>query len=241
MLYTQNDVKKLGTILGVWAHPDDEIFSCSGLMHAACLNGQKVISITATYGDAGESADETKWPKKDLGKIRKKESEAALAHIGNVQQHWLGYSDGKLSRVGNDEALDKIINLIKDEKIDTILTFEEQGITGHEDHKTVHRWSVQLAEKLGINNVLCSVETQEFYESHGKELHKKHNIYFNVDKPNCVCRTDADVCFELTEEFRKIKLAALKAHESQTSNLFSSAEGRQAIRALATTECYIYI
>jgi LmbE family N-acetylglucosaminyl deacetylase len=241
MLYTQNDVKKLGTILGIWAHPDDEVFSCSGLMHAACLNGQKVISITATYGDAGESADDSKWPKKDLGKIRKKESEAALSYIGNIEQHWLGYGDGKINAVNADGAVDKIMKIIELEKIHTILTFEEQGITGHEDHKTVHRWSAQLAKKLGIENVLCSVETQEYYESHGKELDKKHNIYYNVDKPNCVCRADADVCFELPEEFRKIKLAALKAHESQTSQLFASLDGKQAVKALVITECYVYV
>lgn len=239
MLYKQSDVKRLGTVLGVWAHPDDEIFSCAGLMHAACLNGQKVISITATYGDAGESADENKWPKSELSNIRKSESEKAIELIGNVEQHWLGFEDGKLSEVDIDEAINKIYELVSNEKINTIITFEEQGITGHEDHKTVHKWSVHLAKKLGVSRVLCSAESQEFYETHGKKLHEKHNIYFNIDKPNCVCKVDADVCFELPEEFKKVKMAALKAHASQTSKLFSNPDSAKAIAVLAEAECFI--
>jgi len=32
---SRNDIKMLGTILSVWAHPDDETFSCAGIMAQA--------------------------------------------------------------------------------------------------------------------------------------------------------------------------------------------------------------
>ena len=108
MVYSQKDVKSLGTILGIWAHPDDEIFSAAGLMNYACKNEQKIISITATYGDAGETADEEKWPKNKLAQIRKEESDNALKLIGNIEQHWLGFKDGKLQEVDIKEAIEKI-------------------------------------------------------------------------------------------------------------------------------------
>lgn len=240
MYYSQEDIKKLGTILGVWAHPDDEIFSCAGLMHAAVLNNQNVISVTATYGDAGESADEARWPKSELSKIRKAESEKANEIIGGAEQHWLEYKDGQLKNVKTKEAVDKIISTIGKKKIDTIVTFETEGITGHEDHKTVHKWSLKLAEKIGIKNVLCAVESQEFYDSHGRELDAKHNIYFNIDKPNCVCKSDADVCLELPKEFRLVKHKALQAHASQTSEILASNEGLEAIDAMCECECYVF-
>jgi LmbE family N-acetylglucosaminyl deacetylase len=239
MKYNTSDVKKLGTILGVWAHPDDEIFSCAGLMHAACLNGQKVISITATFGDAGESANEEKWPKAQLAEIRKKESENAMEIIGEVEQHWLGYKDGKLKEVDLSKVVNEIHELLAGQKIDTIITFEEQGITGHDDHKTVHKWSKKLADKLVVANILCSVESQEFYESYGKKLHDKHNIYFNIDIPKYVSKNEADICFELSEECKEIKLKALKAHASQTSGLFRDSFGREAVIAMTTCESFI--
>ncbi len=52
-LLTQSDVAQLGTILGIWAHPDDETWSSAGLMAMAADNGQRVVCVTATYGENG--------------------------------------------------------------------------------------------------------------------------------------------------------------------------------------------
>src|SRR3990170_5660884 len=43
----------LGTILGVWAHPDDETYLCGGLMARAVRAGDRVVCITATRGGLG--------------------------------------------------------------------------------------------------------------------------------------------------------------------------------------------
>lgn len=241
MVYTVKDISKLGTILGVWAHPDDDVFSSAGLMATANHNGQKIIIITATYGDAGETANEQKWPKENLADIRKEESAKALELLGEIEQHWLGYNDGKLAEVNIDEAVDKIVSLVVDKKIDTIITFEEHGITGHDDHKTVHKWSNKLAKKLHVKNLLCAVESQEFYDEYGKELDKKYNIYFKTDKPRCVCKEDADLCFELPEKTADIKQEALKAHASQTAGIFADAQDRKAILAMSKCECFVLV
>jgi LmbE family N-acetylglucosaminyl deacetylase len=34
-------INSLGTIMSVWAHPDDETFTCAGIMRQAVNNGQK--------------------------------------------------------------------------------------------------------------------------------------------------------------------------------------------------------
>lgn len=239
MHYSVDDIKKFGTVLGVWAHPDDEVFSCAGLMQAAAQNGQKVISVTATYGDAGQSANEKKWPKKRLAEIRKQESDDALQLLGDIEQHWLGHKDGQLNVMDMKEAVEKIQSIIQNRKIDTILTFEKQGITGHEDHKAVHAWAVALAEKIPNVQILCAVENSEFYEEYGKKLHEKYNVYFNVKKPNVACIADVDVCFELPENFKQTKLASLKKHASQTATMFASKEGLEALNALCKYECFL--
>ena len=52
-------MKDLGTILGVWAHPDDEGYLSAGIMAQAMRNGQRVVCVTATRGEA---ADPEQWP-----------------------------------------------------------------------------------------------------------------------------------------------------------------------------------
>src|SRR5438552_853733 len=42
------DVSELGTILGVWAHPDDEAYLSAALMAAARRNDQRVYVVTET-------------------------------------------------------------------------------------------------------------------------------------------------------------------------------------------------
>lgn len=41
-------VANLGTILGVWAHPDDETYLSAGLMASAVRSGCRVVCVTAT-------------------------------------------------------------------------------------------------------------------------------------------------------------------------------------------------
>ncbi len=54
---------ELGTILGVWAHPDDEAYLMAGTALVAAAAGSTIACVTATAGDAGESADEDRWPR----------------------------------------------------------------------------------------------------------------------------------------------------------------------------------
>ena len=49
-----------GTLLGVWAHPDDEAYLSGGLMAAATGAGRRVVVVTATYGELGTS-DPERW------------------------------------------------------------------------------------------------------------------------------------------------------------------------------------
>ena len=52
------DVRTLGTILGVWAHPDDEAYLSAGVMAMATRAGSRVVCVTATRGELG-STDST--------------------------------------------------------------------------------------------------------------------------------------------------------------------------------------
>ena len=83
---------ELGTILGVWAHPDDETYLSAGLMAAAVDAGSRVVCITATRGEGG-SMDEEQWPPESMGQVREQELIRSLAAIGVTEHHWLDLPD----------------------------------------------------------------------------------------------------------------------------------------------------
>ena len=79
---TATDIPDLGTILSVWAHPDDESYCCAGLMATAVRRGRRVVCVTATRGELG-STDPDRWPPgQPLADVRTKELAACLAEMG---------------------------------------------------------------------------------------------------------------------------------------------------------------
>src|SRR6478609_10639801 len=84
----------LGTILGVWAHPDDETWLSAVHMMRAIRAGQRVVCVTATRGELG-STDPERWPAgQQLAAVRTVEMEQALSRLGVTEHHWLDYPDG---------------------------------------------------------------------------------------------------------------------------------------------------
>src|SRR3954454_8062763 len=135
----------LGTVLSVWAHPDDETYLCGGLMSDAVRRGNRVVCVTATRGELG-SPDEERWPPGALlAEVRTKELMEALAELGVVEHVWLDYPDGGCSDADAVEAIGRLRAIVADVAPDTVLTFGPDGITGHDDHITVGRWATEAA------------------------------------------------------------------------------------------------
>ena len=99
-----DDVRTLGTIVGVWAHPDDEAYLSAGLMAAAVDAGNRVVCVTATRGERGTS-DARTWPPARLARVREAELEASLAAVGVREHHWLDYPDGACATVPAPTAI----------------------------------------------------------------------------------------------------------------------------------------
>lgn len=234
---TTQDIKKLGTILSIWAHPDDESFCAGGLLAAAVQNGQKVVCITATKGEAGVK-DESRWPAARLAEIRTKEMAQALKCLGCTEHHWLGYADGGCASVASVEAERKIQTLIEKYQPNTIITFGPDGLTGHPDHQTVSKWVLAVVEASHRQiNVFQVVQTPETYEDM-KVADEQFNIYFNTSKPPLVNAQDCAIVLELPEELLDKKYQALKAQPSQTEDLLSRFS-EEFIRKMFRTEAFV--
>lgn len=157
------DVASLGTILSVWAHPDDEGYCCGAIMAAALDAGQRVVCVTATRGELG-STDEQRWPPgAALAEVRTKELAASLAELGVTEHHWLDYPDGGCADVDDDEAAARLRAIIDDVRPDTILTFGPDGATWHPDHIAVSRWC-HLATRGTAVRVFNQTNTPEWLE-----------------------------------------------------------------------------
>ncbi|MEV1053683.1 PIG-L family deacetylase [Streptomyces sp. NPDC049887] len=137
---TATEVAGLGTVLGVWAHPDDEAYLSGGLMALARDGGSRVVCVTATRGERGTEHPEV-WPPDRLGAARTRELGHCLAILGVHEHHWLGHPDGRCSAVPRPRAVARLRNLIERVRPDTVLTFGPDGITGHPDHRAVSAWT----------------------------------------------------------------------------------------------------
>jgi LmbE family N-acetylglucosaminyl deacetylase len=108
-------VRELGTILGVWAHPDDEAYLSAALMAEARDAGQSVVVATATDGELGGEG-----PVADRRRLEVMES---LAVVGVTDHRWLGFRDGQCAGV-SPEVGDRVVRaLIEQVHPDTVVTF----------------------------------------------------------------------------------------------------------------------
>ena len=151
-------IADLGTILSVWAHPDDEGYCCGAIMADAVRRGQRVVCVTATRGEHG-STDETRWPNgAELATIRTRELADSLSVLGVSEHHWLDYPDGGCADVPPAEGVARIRQFVDDVRPDTVLCFGPDGGTWHPDHIATSDWATAAAAGTGAR-VLHSMHT----------------------------------------------------------------------------------
>jgi LmbE family N-acetylglucosaminyl deacetylase len=209
----------LGTILSIWAHPDDETYLAAGIMAAARDRGQRVVCASATAGEHG-SADPVAWPPARLGRVRRWEATAALAVLG-VQEHQVrGLPDGGLAGC-EAEGLAWAGGLLDEIEPDTILTFGPDGMTYHPDHVAVHRWVTEAWRRRGCRaRLLYAAPTVEHLDRFG-DLYEAWNMYMSDERPAGVPAGHLALHLQVDGPALERKLAALRAMASQTHDLIA--------------------
>ena len=76
------DTDTLPSLMGIWAHPDDESFGTAGTMARATASGHSVAVVCATRGEEGEIADPALANPENLGEVREQELRRACAAVG---------------------------------------------------------------------------------------------------------------------------------------------------------------
>jgi LmbE family N-acetylglucosaminyl deacetylase len=228
-------VPDLGTILSVWAHPDDESYACAGIMAAAVRAGRRVVCVTATRGELG-STDPQRWPAGPaLAEVRTRELAACLAEIGVTEHRWLDYPDGGCADIDPRAAVARLREIVETVSPDTVLTFGPDGGTYHPDHIAVSRWvSAATADHpAAVHHVTSTPAWQRaMFDVVGREavmMADREPVTHPVD--------ECSIYVTLTGELLEMKHRAMLCQESQVGPLLA-AFGAESYRALLAEEAY---
>jgi LmbE family N-acetylglucosaminyl deacetylase len=126
MTESVSGVAGLGTVPGIWAHPDDEAYLSGCLMAMARDGGSRAVCVTATRGELGTPDPET-WPPQRLAAERTAELAHCLGVLGLSEHPWLGYRDGRCANVPVPDAVGNLRDLIDAVGPDTALTFSPRA------------------------------------------------------------------------------------------------------------------
>ncbi len=148
----------------VHAHPDDETIGTGGVMARAVAEDRRVILVTCTRGELGDIVVpelDTPDNQRRLGEIRAGELEAAMSELGVTEWENLGYRDsGMVGTPGNhdprsfwradpDEAVGRLVWLVRRYQSDVMTTYNEFGGYGHPDHIRTHVVAVGAFARAG--------------------------------------------------------------------------------------------
>ena len=218
MTMTNLSAPDTGTLLGVWAHPDDEAYLSAALMARAVESGERVVVATATRGERG-TPDPQQWPPELLAPLREQELARSLEALGVTEHRWLGHRDGELPGVRRSTAIAQVADLIAEVRPDTIVTFGPDGMTGHDDHRTVSAWVTGAWRMTGSRSRLWHATlTPAFHETWGR-LNEELGLWFEGSVPPVTPERDLAAQVVCDEDLTRRKHASLRAHASQTEAL----------------------
>lgn len=143
--------------MAVHAHPDDEVFGTGGTFALLADQGVHTVLVTSTMGEEGEIVDPAldeqartaMFPR--LAEVRRQELQASVEALNIQELRLLGYRDsGMAGRPSNnhpqafhtavfDEAVKKLVALIRELKPQVIVTYDPFGSYGHPDHLQAQR------------------------------------------------------------------------------------------------------
>jgi len=203
------------TLLGVWAHPDDEAYLSAGLMAEFRQRGDRVVVVTATLGEHGTS-DPSTWPPHQLAARRLTELRRSLSAVGVEEFRLLGYEDGTCDRY-NGTAV--VADHIADVEPDLIVTFGPDGMTGHPDHRAISRWTTEAWAGTGSDAHLWYATLSADFHHRWGAMNDAIGLWEDQPEPPCSDTVDLVRSTSLLDDVLDRKFAALRAHATQTGPL----------------------
>lgn len=208
------------TLLGVWAHPDDETYLSATLMQRVVAAGGRVVVVCATRGELG--GDATHEERERFGALREAELRSAMGELGVPEVIVLGLPDGGCDTVEPAAVVGPLQLLMSSLRPHLTVTFGPDGITNHPDHRAVHRWTTAgwLASPPGQRGRLLYATMTDGFVARHHAHYPELPLTLDGD-PISVADQHPLLRVEPTPAELERKRAALAAHASQTGMLVS--------------------
>ncbi|MDH3215434.1 MAG: PIG-L family deacetylase [Candidatus Krumholzibacteria bacterium] len=208
------------TILGVFAHPDDESMGPGGTFAKYAAAGHRVAFITATDGGAGRLYQERPEDNTELRKLRRQETLEAARILGIEALGFLGWADRELENMNVLDIELEVARIIRREKPDVLITFHGSGISRHPDHRVL---------AMAVNNAFMGSAHAGWYRDPVIEALPPHltgklyqytvikSLIEGVDwRRDLYASTDDEITAVIdTEAWADLKWKAIQAHDTQ--------------------------
>lgn len=128
------------TVLGVFAHPDDETLGAGPLLAHCVARGARVELLVATRGERGWRGPEVDDPgPAAVGRLREAEARSAAEVLGVSRIGFLDLIDGEVAAAPSGTVAARIAAVLRRARPEVVVTFGPDGLTGHPDHIAVSR------------------------------------------------------------------------------------------------------
>lgn len=151
-------------LLAIHAHPDDESSKGAGTMARYAQQGVRVVLVCCTRGEEGDILN----PRMDkpgirerMTELREAELQTACDLLGVSKIYQLGYRDSGMPETpSNDhadafwnadpeDAVGRLVEIIRSERPQVILSYDESRGYEHPDHVRVHQWGMRAFKEAG--------------------------------------------------------------------------------------------
>ena len=195
-------------VLAIVAHPDDVDFGSAGTIAGWTDAGIEVVYCIVTDGDAGGHDDSV--PRAEIAPLRRKEQTAAAAYVGVTDLRFLGYPDGRVeATLGLRKDLARVIRQVRPDRAvcpSPERNYARMGVS-HPDHRAVGSAALDAIYPDARNPFAFP----ELRAEEGLEPWTVREVWVSGGlAPNHYV--------DVTDTFHR-KVAALRAHESQTGHM----------------------
>jgi LmbE family N-acetylglucosaminyl deacetylase len=134
-------------VLAVVAHPDDESFGLGAVLWELVRAGSEVSLLCLTHGEASSLHGVAG----DLHLIRARELRGAAHVLGLGEVSLLNHPDGGLAGLEVERLAADVVAMAGKVEPDLLLVFDEDGVTGHPDHRRATEAARHAARSLGVS------------------------------------------------------------------------------------------
>lgn len=202
-------------VVFVFAHPDDESFTCGGTIAKLSKKGINSVLITATRGEEGQLGSPPITTQEKLPEVRTQELKKAANLLGIRKIHFLTHRDGSLHTVPAKVLSEEISTILMYEKPTIIVTFNKDGGSKHPDHICISKCTTKAFKKYAQ---LSKQPVKLYYTATPrtllKKIEKEGKAHYPFGKPRGVSTKNITTSISITDVL-DIKVQAMKAHVTQ--------------------------